>query len=274
LPFFAGFLRDFKANKELARKPMKTEARAALIEDGKRTSERIGRALKAGDLDWFLGEYWTMVGGTAAFAPLVGEARKALLSWAKAANPAGSSRLAKMNVPAKQVAELYNCLLPEKYGMTPQSIGRAIGWKATAWAHGSKAYPVTWVTKQSTKELQRTIEALSQVAPRFIEDSDTADVVDAEPAPTEQASVPPVSTPVATASTDFLDDEELRQRFVQQLDVDSDVAESLVRQGLTTVEDIANAKPNRLAGIEGFDAEIAQELQARAHDVVDGRASA
>jgi transcription termination/antitermination protein NusA len=56
--------------------------------------------------------------------------------------------------------------------------------------------------------------------------------------------------------------------FVQHLDVDSDVADILVREGFRTLEDVAYSSVEELAEIEEFDKEIAEALHQRARDVL------
>ena len=56
--------------------------------------------------------------------------------------------------------------------------------------------------------------------------------------------------------------------FVEALDVDEEVAEILVEEGFTTVEEVAYVPLEELYNIEGFDQEIAEELRARAKDAL------
>ncbi len=61
--------------------------------------------------------------------------------------------------------------------------------------------------------------------------------------------------------------EEFRTRsnlFTEALDVDDVIAHLLVAEGFASVEEIAFVEPRELAEIEGFDADIAEELIARA----------
>src|SRR6204780_3636411 len=57
---------------------------------------------------------------------------------------------------------------------------------------------------------------------------------------------------------------ERTQTFMDALDVDETVAQLLASEGFRTVEEIAYVDPPELASIEGFDAETAAEIQARA----------
>jgi N utilization substance protein A len=61
--------------------------------------------------------------------------------------------------------------------------------------------------------------------------------------------------------------EEFRSRsdlFIQALDVDDVIAHLLVGEGFSSVEEIAYVDTEELAGIEGFDFDVASELQNRA----------
>ena len=59
---------------------------------------------------------------------------------------------------------------------------------------------------------------------------------------------------------------ERSERFMQALDVDDVLAHLLVTEGFTSVEEVAFVPLEDLAVIEGFEDEVAQELQARARD--------
>ena len=56
--------------------------------------------------------------------------------------------------------------------------------------------------------------------------------------------------------------------FVEALDVDEEVAEILVEEGFTTLEEVAYVPLEEMTAIEGFDEEIAEELRARAKDAL------
>ena len=57
---------------------------------------------------------------------------------------------------------------------------------------------------------------------------------------------------------------ERTQNFMDALDVDETVAQLLASEGFRAVEEIAYVEPRELASIEGFDADTAAEIQARA----------
>lgn len=56
--------------------------------------------------------------------------------------------------------------------------------------------------------------------------------------------------------------------FVEQLDVDQEVAEILVEEGFTSLEEVAYVPLEEMMAIEGFDEDIAEELRARAKDAL------
>ena len=62
--------------------------------------------------------------------------------------------------------------------------------------------------------------------------------------------------------------------FVDALDVDEDVAEILVQEGFTTLEEIAYVPLDEISQIQDFDEEIANELRSRAKDALLTRAIA
>ncbi len=75
------------------------------------------------------------------------------------------------------------------------------------------------------------------------------------------------------------DSSEKRQRefierstmFQEELDVDETLAQLLVAEGFSEMEEVAFVAPEELAGIEGFDEDLAAELQSRAQEALDRR---
>jgi len=61
---------------------------------------------------------------------------------------------------------------------------------------------------------------------------------------------------------------------MEQLDVDEEVANILVQEGFSSVEEIAYVPVQELVAIEEFDEEIVEELRRRARDVLLTRAIA
>ena len=59
-----------------------------------------------------------------------------------------------------------------------------------------------------------------------------------------------------------------REMFVEKLEIDGSVADVLVAEGFTSLEDIAYVPIAELKAIEGFDDQLAEALQQRASDVL------
>lgn len=62
--------------------------------------------------------------------------------------------------------------------------------------------------------------------------------------------------------------QEFIERFMQDLDVDSEVAAILVQEGFTTVDEIAYVEESEMLAIEEFDENIVTELRNRANDAL------
>ncbi|MBV1881123.1 MAG: transcription termination factor NusA [Pseudomonadales bacterium] len=62
------------------------------------------------------------------------------------------------------------------------------------------------------------------------------------------------------------------ESFMADLDVDQDLAEILVAEGFTTLDEVAYVPVDEMLGIEEFDEEIVEELRARAKDLLLTRA--
>jgi N utilization substance protein A len=56
--------------------------------------------------------------------------------------------------------------------------------------------------------------------------------------------------------------------FMQVLDVDEEVASILIQEGFSTIEEVAYVPTEEMLGIEEFDQEMVNELQARARDFI------
>jgi N utilization substance protein A len=70
--------------------------------------------------------------------------------------------------------------------------------------------------------------------------------------------------------------EEYRERsqaFIDALDVDDVIAHLLVAEGFMTIEDVAYVELAELMEIEGFDEDVAEELQRRANDYLERQAA-
>jgi N utilization substance protein A len=62
--------------------------------------------------------------------------------------------------------------------------------------------------------------------------------------------------------------------FIKALDIDEDVAQVLVDEGFTNLDEVAYVPIEEMAGIDGFDEDIAEELRGRAKDALLTRALA
>ncbi|ODC04862.1 transcription termination/antitermination protein NusA [Terasakiispira papahanaumokuakeensis] len=58
----------------------------------------------------------------------------------------------------------------------------------------------------------------------------------------------------------------LMQMFIQRLDVDEDVAQVLVEEGFTSLEEVAYVPFDEMLEIDGFDEDLVEELRRRAKD--------
>ncbi len=61
---------------------------------------------------------------------------------------------------------------------------------------------------------------------------------------------------------------QFQQMFVEQLDVDEEVATILVQEGFTSIEEVAYVPEQELLDVEEFDADIVKELRNRARDAL------
>jgi N utilization substance protein A len=62
--------------------------------------------------------------------------------------------------------------------------------------------------------------------------------------------------------------------FQSELDVDETLAQLLVAEGFTSLEEVAYVELEEIAAIEGFDDELGAELQSRAQEALDRREEA
>jgi N utilization substance protein A len=67
---------------------------------------------------------------------------------------------------------------------------------------------------------------------------------------------------------------ERSEMFQNELDVDETLAQLLVAEGFGALEEVAYVELDELAGIEGFDEELATELQSRAQEALERREEA
>ena len=62
--------------------------------------------------------------------------------------------------------------------------------------------------------------------------------------------------------------QQLQQMFMEQLDVDEEIAAILVQEGFSSVDEIAYVPASELVQVEEFDEDIVEELRGRARDVL------
>jgi N utilization substance protein A len=67
---------------------------------------------------------------------------------------------------------------------------------------------------------------------------------------------------------------ERSKMFEEELDVDETLSQLLVAEGFSELEEVAYIELAELATIEGFDEELAEELQSRAQEALDRREEA
>jgi transcription termination/antitermination protein NusA len=70
---------------------------------------------------------------------------------------------------------------------------------------------------------------------------------------------------------EFVENSEM---FQKELDVDETLAQLLVAEGFAALEEVAYVSPEEIGSIEGFDEELAAELQSRAQEALDRREEA
>ncbi|HEX4695282.1 transcription termination factor NusA [Sphingomonas sp.] len=67
---------------------------------------------------------------------------------------------------------------------------------------------------------------------------------------------------------------ERTEMFQTELDVDETLAQLLVAEGFGSLEEVAYVEPEEISGIEGFDEDLAAELQSRAGEALERREAA
>jgi transcription termination/antitermination protein NusA len=67
---------------------------------------------------------------------------------------------------------------------------------------------------------------------------------------------------------------ERSKMFEEELDVDETLSQLLVAEGFAELEEVGYVELDELAGIEGFDQELAEELQSRALEAIERRETA
>ncbi|MBN2701549.1 MAG: transcription termination factor NusA [Methylohalobius sp. ZOD2] len=60
----------------------------------------------------------------------------------------------------------------------------------------------------------------------------------------------------------------IKQKFMEQMDIDEDLSDALVQEGFTSLEELAYVPAKELLEIEAFDEELVDELRKRARDAL------
>ena len=82
---------------------------------------------------------------------------------------------------------------------------------------------------------------------------------------------PWVKTSLAPGSqvvSEYLEAADLQKLFIEQLDVDEEIAAILVQEGFSSIEEIVYVPNSELLAIEEFEEEMVEELRGRARDVL------
>jgi len=77
-----------------------------------------------------------------------------------------------------------------------------------------------------------------------------------------------VMTQDQVAAKSEAEQESARQLFMEKLEVDQEIANILVQEGFSSIEEIAYVPSAELLAVEGFDEDIVEELRARARDAL------
>jgi N utilization substance protein A len=77
-----------------------------------------------------------------------------------------------------------------------------------------------------------------------------------------------IMTEAESSEKEELERTKVKELFQEKLDVDDEVAEILLQEGFTTLEEIAYVPLNEMLEIEAFDAETVEELRSRARNAL------
>ncbi|MDK7179097.1 hypothetical protein QP445_16895, partial [Micrococcus luteus] len=73
-----------------------------------------------------------------------------------------------------------------------------------------------------------------------------------------------ILTPEQSQQRQEQENQRLSQLFVEQLDVDAEIAEILIDEGFSSLEEVAYVPVEELLSIDGFDEDLVNELRSRA----------
>ena len=77
-----------------------------------------------------------------------------------------------------------------------------------------------------------------------------------------------ILTPDQSQERQAVENQRISQLFIEQLDIDAEVADILIDEGFSSIEEIAYVPIEELTSIDGFDEELVNELRARARNAL------
>jgi N utilization substance protein A len=77
-----------------------------------------------------------------------------------------------------------------------------------------------------------------------------------------------IMTAEESASKQAVDSDSVRKLFVEKLDVDAEVADILIAEGFSSLEEVAYVPMQEMLEIESFDEDTVNELRTRAKDAL------
>ena len=77
-----------------------------------------------------------------------------------------------------------------------------------------------------------------------------------------------IMTAEESASKQAIESDSVRKLFVEKLDVDAEVADILIAEGFSSLEEVAYVPMQEMLDIEGFDEDTVNELRTRAKDAL------
>lgn len=170
LPAFAGFLRDYQADRQLARTAMESVAKAIMTEAGETTPKAFANALRTGDLGWFLSQYFTITDGVDLGHRAMADA---LARWTKHAECASGESLF---VTTAEATTCYNLILGDALRLSPVGVGRYLttAGVASSQERGGarrRGYYVKWRLSEPLTAVQLQLLRMPAAAQRELEDA-------------------------------------------------------------------------------------------------------
>ena len=75
-----------------------------------------------------------------------------------------------------------------------------------------------------------------------------------------------ILTPDESQERQAIENQRISQLFIEQLDVDEEVADILIDEGFSSVEEVAYVPIEELLSVDGFDEDLVNELRSRARN--------